>query len=141
VQALRHAGPPATIAHTQRQLYLQRSVCATARLGAVFGDPADPAGFRYYAAVAVASDAPPADGGLEVLLIPAGLYARHTLHGPYTRINAALTALHRRWLPASGYEPDDRPVLEHYLNSPRDAAPQALRTDLLIPIRPAGHGA
>lgn len=141
VQALRHVGPAATIAHTQRQLYLQRGACATARLGAAFGDPDDPTGFRYYAAAAVASDAPPPDCRLEMLHIPAGLYARHTLHGPYTRINAALAALHRRWLPASGSEPDDRPVLEHYLNSPRDAALEALRTDLLIPIRPAGHSA
>ena len=34
------------------------------------------------------------------------------------------------------YEPDDRPTLEHYLNSPRNAAQADLRTDLLIPIRP-----
>jgi AraC family transcriptional regulator len=54
-----------------------------------------------------------------------------------TRINAAVRALYAQWLPDSGYEPDDRPTLEHYLNSPRKVAPAALRTDLLIPIRPA----
>ncbi|WP_422846372.1 AraC family transcriptional regulator [Acidovorax sp. M2(2025)] len=140
VQALRHTGPPATIPHTQRRLYLQCGARATERLGASYGDPDDPAGFRYYAA-AVVDGGGALGGGLETLHIPAGLYARHTLAGPYARINAALTALHTRWLPASGYEPDDRPVLEHYLNSPRDAAPQALRTDLLIPVRPAGRTA
>ena len=37
---------------------------------------------------------------------------------------------------AAGREPDDRPTLEHYLNSPRNATQADLRTDLLIPIRP-----
>ncbi len=138
LHALRHQGPPSTIPHTQRRLYLQCGQRAAHRLGASCGDPQDVEGgsFRYYAAV-VLPDAPSAaDNGLERLDIPAGLYARHTLTGPYTRINAALAAIHTRWLPASGYEPDDRPTLEHYLNSPRNAAQADLRTDLLIPIRP-----
>lgn len=137
LHALRHQGPPSTIPHTQRRLYLQCGQRATHRLGASCGDPQDTGGdFRYYAAVALPEPLPAADGGLELLDIPAGLYARHTLTGPYTRINAALAAIHTRWLPASGYEPDDRPTLEHYLNSPRNAAQADLRTDLLIPIRP-----
>ncbi|KRD55239.1 AraC family transcriptional regulator [Acidovorax sp. Root275] len=137
LHALRHQGPPSTIPHTQRRLYLQCGQRATHRLGASCGDPQDTGGgFRYYAAVVLPEPLPAADDGLERLDIPAGLYARHTLTGPYTRINAALAAIHTRWLPASGYEPDDRATLEHYLNSPRNAAQADLRTDLLIPIRP-----
>ncbi|MFP5444601.1 MAG: GyrI-like domain-containing protein, partial [Betaproteobacteria bacterium] len=137
LHALRHQGPPSTIPHTQRRLYLQCGQRAAHRLGASCGDPQDlGGGFRYYAAVVLPEPLPAADGGLERLDIPAGLYARHTLTGPYTRINAALAAIHTRWLPASGYEPHDRPTLEHYLNSPRNAAQADLRTDLLIPIRP-----
>ena len=67
----------------------------------------------------------------------AGRYALHCLSGPYSRINAAINALYARWLPASGYEPDDRPTLEHYLNSPRTVSQAELRTELLIPIRTA----
>jgi len=138
LHALRHQGPPSTIPHTQRRLYLQCGQRAAHRLGASCGDPqeVEGGGFRYYAAVVLPEPLSVADGGLERLDIPAGLYARHTLTGPYTRINAALAAIHTRWLPASGYEPDDRPTLEHYLNSPRNAAQADLRTDLLIPIRP-----
>lgn len=137
LHALRHQGPPSTIPHTQRRLHLQCGQRALHRLGASCGDPQDVGGgFRYYAAVVLPEPLSVADGGLERLDIPAGLYARHTLTGPYTRINAALAAIHTRWLPASGYEPDDRPTLEHYLNSPRNAAQTDLRTDLLIPIRP-----
>ena len=137
LHALRHQGPPSTIPHTQRRLTLQCGQRALHRLGASCGDPQDVGGgFRYYAAVVLPEPLSVAEGGLERLDIPAGLYARHTLTGPYTRINAALAAIHTRWLPASGYEPDDRPTLEHYLNSPRNAAQADLRTDLLIPIRP-----
>lgn len=135
VYALRHQGPPSTIPHTQRRLHLlagQREVSAW--LGASFGDPDHTPDFSYYAAAA--SPEPwPADGAVEMLDIPAGRYALHCLAGPYTRINAAVNALYTRWLPSSGYEPDDRPTLEHYLNSPRNATPAQLRTELLIPIR------
>lgn len=137
LHALRHHGPPATIPHTQRRLYLQCGTHAVERLGASFGAPDDSAHFRYYAAAALAQPCPVDGGGLELLEIPAGRYARHTLVGPYARIDAAITAIYSRWLPGSGYEPDDRPVLEHYLNSPRNVAPAELHTDLLIPIRPA----
>ena len=136
--ALRHQGPLATIPHTQRRLYLQCGQRATHRLGASCGDPSDATNFRYYAAVVLPEPWHVADAGLkelEQLDIPAGRYAQQTLVGPYARINAAVTAVYARWLPGSGYEPDDRPTLEHYLNSPRNAAQADLRTDLLIPIR------
>jgi len=39
------------------------------------------------------------------------------------------------WLPASGYAPDDAPILEAYLNDPREVPQRALRTDILLPLR------
>ena len=137
VHALRHQGPLSTIAHTQRRLHLHANAGGVSDwLGVSCGDPEDAANFSYYAAAA--SPAPwPADAEIDMLDIPAGRYALHCLVGPYTRINAALNALYGRWLPGSGYEPDDRPTLEHYLNSPRNAPQAMLRTNLLIPIRAA----
>lgn len=140
VLALRHHGPVAMIPHTQRRLHLLLGDAAdVVWLGLVCDDPTDPhGGLIYHAAAATAAPGPTVrPDELEALTIPAGLYARHRLAGPYTRISAAFEALYARWLPASGYEPDDRPALEHYLNSPRNAAPADLRTDLFIPIRPA----
>lgn len=138
VLALRHHGPFSTISHTQRRLHAHASTrAAIERLGASFGDPCDMATFRYYAAAVLPESAPPGDADFEMLEIPAGRYAQHRLVGPYARINAAVAALYMRWLPGSGYEPDDRPTLEHYLNSPGTAAPAELQTDLLIPVRSA----
>ncbi|MCU4179384.1 GyrI-like domain-containing protein [Bosea sp. BH3] len=136
VYALRHVGPFATVPHTHRQLRRRAGAqVITAKWGASFGNPADPTRFRYYAAIA--STGPrPADPDIEILEIPGGRYASYPLTGPYTRINAAVHALYARWMPDSGYEPDDRPTLEHYLDmSTRGIEPAALRTELLIPIR------
>lgn len=140
VQALRHHGPASTIPHTHRRL---RARLGSRRVSGWFGiscgNPDARPDFRYYVAAASPDPWPAGDAEIEAFDMPGGLYAVHTLAGPYTRINAAVYALYARWLPGSGYEPDDRPTLEHYLNSPRQVAPAALRTDLLIPIRPAGR--
>ncbi|MDH6168949.1 AraC family transcriptional regulator [Variovorax boronicumulans] len=138
VHALRHRGPFSTIPHTHRRLRAHAGTRTISDwLGISSHDPEVPSEFRYYAAAASPDPWPADDAELEMLDIPGGLYAVHCLAGPYSRINAAVHALYAQWLPGSGYEPDDRPTLEHYLNSPRQVAPAALRTDLLIPIRPA----
>ncbi|MES1163097.1 MAG: GyrI-like domain-containing protein, partial [Rhizobacter sp.] len=87
----------------------------------------------YHAAV-VLEGAPPRPSELVAMEVTGGRYAQHTLIGPYTQINAAITALYASWLPQSGCEPDDRPVLEIY-HSPFETPPHELHTDLLIPIR------
>ena len=137
VHALRHHGPPATIPHTHRRLHSQVDECSASQwLGISYRDPgAGVGGFRYYAA-AVLQGSAPTDAEIVTFELPAARYALHRLAGPYSQINAALGALYARWLPRSGYERDDGPTLECYLNSPRTNAAQALRTDLLIPVRP-----
>ncbi|MCR6476234.1 GyrI-like domain-containing protein [Variovorax sp. ZS18.2.2] len=138
VHALLHRGPFSTIPHTHRRLRAHiGSRTVSNWLGISCGDPEVRSSFRYYVAATSPEPWPVDDTETEMLDIPGGLYAVHCLAGPYTRINAAVHALYTQWLPASGYEPDDRPTLEHYLNSPRKVTLAELRTDLLIPIRPA----
>ena len=105
-------------------------------LGLSVGEPTESDAFAYYVGVEP-RDFDSAEAGLERIVVPAGAWALHELAGPHTRINTAFDAVYSRWMPASGYEPDERPTLEHYLNSPRDTAPADLRTELLVPIRPA----
>jgi len=138
VHALRHRGPFSTIPHTHRRLRTYADArTVSSWLGISCGDPDVPNTFSYHAALVSPDEWADDDKEIERFDIPAGLYAVHSLAGPYTRINAAVHALYGQWLPGSGYEPDDRPMLEHYLNSPRQVAAGALRTDLLIPVRPA----
>jgi AraC family transcriptional regulator len=39
------------------------------------------------------------------------------------------------WLPQSGYEPNDDPILETYLNNPQHVAPADLMTDIHLPLK------
>ena len=136
LRALRHTGSFATIPHTHRQLRVRVGAGAICeKWGVSFGKRGAAGDFRYYAAIA-SPDPWPEHADVETLELPAGRYAVHRLVGPYTLINATVQALYARWMPASGYEPDERPMLERYLDtSSRGIAPAALRTDLLIPIR------
>jgi AraC family transcriptional regulator len=139
VQALQHRGPASTIPHTYwRLMQIAGTWPARGCLGVARGDGEDGSaspdeGFVYHAAV-VLDGAPPEETELVPMELAGGRYAQHTLTGPYTQINAAISALYAAWLPQSGFEPDDRPVLEVY-HAPFDAPPHLLRTDLLIPIR------
>lgn len=135
VQALRHEGPPSTIPHTYRHLisYLDKHSWP-ALYGIIYGDLEAGDGLRYYAAAA-GLGAQPVHDDIEMMNIAAGTYALYTLTGAYTQIDSVMTVLYGNWLPQSGYEPDDRPALECYLNSPIDTPQEKLLTELLLPIR------
>lgn len=83
----------------------------------------------------------PVDPGTDIAapmvetVLRGGLYARLSYTGPYADMPGAYRWLLGTWLPASGYEPDDAPILEAYLNDPREVPQSALRTDILLPLR------
>lgn len=134
VCVIRHLGPLSTIPHTLRQLHLALHGCQVSEwLGLSFGNPHEAVTeFVYYAAAVLSEVQMPAK--LETMALPGGLYARHQLVGPYTRISAAIEALYSRWLPTSGYVADSRPMIEHYPDGSRKGTGTRLRTELLIPI-------
>jgi AraC family transcriptional regulator len=72
---------------------------------------------------------------LEETILRAGLYARLHYRGPYADMKGAYRWLLGVWLPQSGYEPDDDPIFEAYLNNPQDVAPVDLMTDIHLPLR------
>ena len=136
---LHHQGPAQTIPHTFRRLAQRLAERGSAwhdmtRIGIGSGDPEQGEGFWYFAGVVLPPDDPAADG-LEQCDMPGGLYARYRLMGPYTLISPTFQTLFGGWLPQSGYEPDDRPVIEAYLNHPAKVAEREIATDLLIPLR------
>jgi AraC family transcriptional regulator len=64
-----------------------------------------------------------------------GLYARLHYKGPYADMRGAYRWLLGTWLPGSGYEPEDAPIFEAYLNDPREVPPTELRTDIHLPLK------
>jgi AraC family transcriptional regulator len=66
-----------------------------------------------------------------------GPYAKLSYTGPYADMSSAYRWLLGVWLPASGYEPDNAPALEAYLNDPRGTPQSELRTDIYLPLQAA----
>lgn len=66
-----------------------------------------------------------------------GEYAILRHKGPYADMRSAYLWLFGTCLPQSGREAADAPVMEEYLNNPRDTPPSELLTELLLPLRPS----
>ena len=108
------------------------------KLGIGHDDPevTAPEKCRYDACVVVPENFQ-GDRWVNVTGIPGGTYAVTEFVGTSREIQDAWEALYRAWLPASGYEPDDRPCLEIYRGDPNIASrPGTFRCELCVPIRP-----
>jgi len=105
-------------------------------VGVYYDSPANvkPADLRSHAGL----EAPPdlaIDPPLEEVTLSAGRHAVLTFTGPYVGLPAAYDQLLGVWLPASGEVPADGPMFEVYLNSPMDTPPEALVTEICLPLR------
>ena len=85
-------------------------------------------------ATLIATARTPTSPPLESITIAGGDYAVLRHKGPFADMRAAYLWLFGTWLPQSGREAADAPVLEEYLNSPRDTPPTELLTDLYLPL-------
>ena len=68
--------------------------------------------------------------------LAAGKYAVLRYKGPYSEMQPVYQWFCGVWFPASGYEIDDAPPYEDYLNNPRETPPLELLTDIYIAIKP-----
>ena len=134
-----HSGPVSEIPRTWERLdawLSARGLREHVELAAGLCEQApNEAGEIVYRAGVMLRDAVAASDGVEIVEAPGGRYACHRHVGPYSEIAAAFQRLYREWLPASGYEPDDRPALDICRNDPRVTPERELLTDLLAPIR------
>ena len=72
--------------------------------------------------------------GLAERVVPAGRYAIMRYIGPYSSMHAAYLWLYGQWLPSSGEEPRDHPIIEEYLTDPATTPPVDAVTDILLPL-------
>lgn len=141
VAGIAHLGPYAEIGAAFGRLHEVLTARALYRPGehnvAVYYDDVavtPPAECRALAGRSMAADAriePP----LERMELAAGEYAvlRHV--GPYADLGASYGWLLGVWLPGSGRVASDRPCYEIYLNTPMDAEPKDLITDIYVPLK------
>jgi AraC family transcriptional regulator len=108
---------------------------AGAMVAVYYDDPSAtaPEALRSHAGFEIRGDAaiaPP----LEVLDLAATRAAVLTHTGPYAGLPAAYDELYGVWLPGSGETPADMAPYEVYLNTPMDTAPEALVTEIHLPL-------
>lgn len=139
--ALPHRGPYQEISRAFARLGalmaargLQGHVTGMIAIG--YDDPAATAAadLRSHAAVVVDAACPLAPP-LETLMLGAGPHAVLRATGPYSGLAQAYHQLYHDWLPKSGRAPIGRPAFELYLNTPIDTAPEALITEICLPLK------
>lgn len=142
VAALRHAGPYMNIGNTfERLLALAggQGLLGPAGMrtfGVYYDDPAStPASaLRADACLAIPDDTTPT-GDLQIREIRGGRYAVVLHVGAYAELEHPYKWLYGTWLPQSGEEPDNAPLVEEYLNDARTVSPAELRTEIWLPLR------
>lgn len=72
--------------------------------------------------------------GVETTTIPMGRFATITHKGPYSELEHAYTWFYN-WLINSEHTAGDHPIVEKYLNNPREVAPSELLTNIYLSIK------
>ncbi|WP_028450465.1 AraC family transcriptional regulator [Chitinibacter tainanensis] len=135
-----HLGPYIQIGEAFAKLQLHKTSLPVSLplrwFGLYFDDPQSvaPEQLRSAAALTVNADAP-LPAGIEAFALPAGRYAVLEHIGPYSELEQAYQWLYGVWLPASGEQPGNVPVIEQYLNLPIDTPPTELRTEIWVALQ------
>jgi AraC family transcriptional regulator len=77
-----------------------------------------------------------AEGEVGRTTLPAGKYAVAHFELGEHEYSEAWKAVMGGWLPESGYQPDDRPCFELYLNDPKQHPQGKAIVDICVPVRP-----
>lgn len=99
-------------------------------------DLTDPDKLRTDVAVTVPDDTA-VDGEVGKTKIPGGKYAAARFELKNDEYQRAWDAVYGGWLPTSGFQPDDRPCFEIYLNDPREHPEGRCIVEICIPVKPA----
>lgn len=76
------------------------------------------------------------EGEVGVMDVPGGKCGVARFEIPPPRIAEAWNAVMGAWLPASGYQPDDRPCYEVVVQNPRQHPHGLIVLDICVPVRP-----
>ena len=77
-----------------------------------------------------------AEGEIGRLIIGGGKYAVARFELSPDEYGEAWQAIYGGWLPESGYQPDDKPPIELYLNSPDEHPEKKHIVEICVPVKP-----
>lgn len=105
-------------------------------LGISHDDPdvTEEAKLRYDACVTIKKNVEP-EGEVGVKMVAGGKYAIFKYTGPYTELGNVYNYIYHTWLLSSGYELDDRPCFDKYVNNPGKTKPEKLKTHIYVPLK------
>lgn len=141
VAALRHVGPYHDIGSAFGRLAAwaagqgmrpgqQRS------FGIYYDDPESKPGAELVADACVeVAPGQSVDGEVRTLTIAGGRHAVLVHTGPYAELERPYRWLFGEWLPGSGEEAADAPVVEEYLNDPQSLPPTEWQTAICVPLK------
>lgn len=66
--------------------------------------------------------------------IAGGRYAAFLYQGTYEKLGEVYDTIFGKYIPDGGYQLDERPVFEMYLNDPECTKPEELQTEIYVPI-------
>jgi AraC family transcriptional regulator len=98
-------------------------------------DVTDESKLRTSVCVSVPADTQ-AEGEIGRMSVPGGKYAVARFELMDTEYEAAWNHVMGEWLPQSGYQPDDRPCFERFLNNPEEHPQGKCIVDICVPVRP-----
>ena len=75
-------------------------------------------------------------GEIGKLTMPSGTYAQARFELLPDQYEAAWKAVYGEWLPKSGYQPDDGPPFERYLNNPEEHPECKHIVEICLPVKP-----
>ena len=76
------------------------------------------------------------EGEIGKAKIPAGKYAVAHFEITPDQYQDAWNAVYGGWLPESGYQPEDGPCYELYLNDPKEHPEGKHIVDICVPVKP-----
>lgn len=76
------------------------------------------------------------DGEIGKMVVPGGKYAVGHFILDADQYKKAWDLIFSGWLPGSGYQPDDRPCFEVYLNNPGEHPEKKSIVDIYLPVKP-----
>ena len=76
------------------------------------------------------------DGEIGKMKLPGGKYAMAKFEIDATQFRDAWAAVYAGWFPDSGYQPDDRPPFELYLNDPKQHPEGKHIVEICAPVKP-----
>ena len=106
----------------------------TRSFGIYYDDPESKAKTELTSHACISVNKKTAVKGLDSLLIQGGTHAVLTFKGPYSDLESVYRWFYGTWLPESGYQVENKPPFEEYLNDPKSVAPGELLTTIYVPI-------